>query len=718
MIHSRWLSRAATTLLLIGVSLSPLTAQAQTAAPTQPPTTAATATSTATLTASAPAITPATPALTSAATVAVTSVPTSAATIAATGIGTSAATSGATVAASLAATAAGTSATTAAANSITIDGSKIVSSLVSAASDAYAKQTAGFKADVQVSGTSSGFDRLCSGALDVAMATAGVSDAQVNACSAGKVSFVELLIGFNAAVIVTNNASKVTCVDPAQVAALLTPAAAGTVKDFNQLAAGTTTPQAAQPISAVYAGQDVNARTLISVLVPGQTLRTDFNVQPDGATAIDKLVADANGVAIVTLAEFQKAQASGKAVRALSIGSGTSCTAADPVDLEQGRYAAGQPLYLYVNAVSLSRTPVSSFLTYLVGKDGQAAVTTAGFTPANETDYTRDQTYLAAQQTGRTFSRISSVNIPATTTGAVTIDGAPELHDALTALGTGFQPLYGKIALTQTLFGNDEGFQKLCAGSIDLSAATRLPTADETAACQKTGITPLPLTLGTSGVVLLINPKNTWATCLTLDQIAKLFGIAADGKVKKWSDVDAKFPATDLLILSPADGDQTTDLLILKSVKGTAPVARTDMTVNADPLYRAAGTANVDGAITYMSYADYRKVQSKITPVQVNSGAGCIAPTDKTLADGTYPLAQSQYIFLNQKAFARPEVKAFVWYFLSDDALAVLQTKSTLIGLDRAGFQSTRDKVLTLFSTVPTQTPTITPTLIPTIKAP
>ncbi|MHB8752051.1 MAG: PstS family phosphate ABC transporter substrate-binding protein, partial [Aggregatilineales bacterium] len=268
-----------------------------------------------------------------------------------------------------------------------------------------------------------------------------------------------------------------------------------------------------------------------------------------------------------------------------------------------------------------------------------------------------------------------------------------------------FQPLYTKITVTQTPFGNDTGFSNLCAGSVDLIGATRLPTDAETAACKANTINPIQLTLGGQGVVLLINAGNTFATCLTTDQLAKLFGIASDSKVKKWSDVDSKFPATDLLLLSPNDGDLMTDLLITKTVKGVAPLARTDMTPNSDPLYRAAGTANVAGAITYMSYTDYKKVTAKVTVVQVDGGKGCVTPSDKTLADGTYPLSQQIYLFLNPAAFARPEVKAFVWYLLSDDALAVLSSKSDLVGLDRGGFVSARDVALTLFAQAPAGTP-------------
>ncbi len=596
-------------------------------------------------------------------------------------------------------------ATAPAAPAFTIDGSKIVSPILTQATAAYSQQHPNVTASIAVSGTSAGFDKLCSGTVDMAMANAGITDQQAAACDSQKVQYVELLLGFDAAVLVVNSASQINCLATSDVITLLSPSAVGKFQNWNQLAQATTTPLPSQPLSAIYSTQDTRARDLISTLIPGGTLRSDISVQPDEATAITKLIADANGVALLTLADYQKSQADGKAVRALDLQNGTVCTTANALNLGNNRYPAGESLYLYVNAASLSRAPVADFLNYLVSADGQKAVTGANFTPADPTVYTRDQTYLTAKQTGRTFSRIQSVNIAADTAGTIKVNGSPAAFDAIKAVSDAFQPLYTKITLTQTPFGNDSGCRNVCAGGVDLIGATRLPTDAETSQCKANSINPIQLTLGAQGVVLLINAGNTFATCLTTDQLGKLFGIASDSKVKKWSDVDSKFPATDLLLLSPNDGDLMTDLLITKTVKGVAPLARTDMTQNSDPLYRASGTANVAGAITYMSYTDYKTVTSKLTLVQVDSGKGCVAPSDKTLADGTYPLSQQIYLFLNPAAFARPEVKAFVWYLLSDDALAVLSSKSNLVGLDRAGFISARDTALTLFAQTPAGTP-------------
>ena len=594
----------------------------------------------------------------------------------------------------------------------TVDGSKIVSPILAQATAAYSATHPDVKASLQVSGTSGGFDKLCASGIDLAMANGGISDAQSAVCDSNKVQYVELLLGFDAAVIVVNNSSKLTCVAPADVAALLSPAAAGKIQNWNQVPTGTpTTPLPDQTVTTVYASNDSRARDLISALVPGGAVRGDIKLQTTGAVAVDNVIADANSIAILSLADYQQAKNSSKTVKALDLKNGNVCTNTDTVNLEAARYPSLQALYLYVNVAALNRNPVSDFLKYLVGPDGQNAVTAAGFGTASTTSYTRDQTYLDSKQTGRTFSRIQAVNVAADTAGTLTVNGSPAAFASIKAESDAFAPRYSKITLTQTPYGNDAGFAKLCAGVADLIGATRVPTAAETTACTANQISPIKLTLGSDAVVLMINAGNTFAACLTTDQIAKLFGAAADGKVKKWSDVSDQFPATDLLILTPADGSLTTDLLVSKTVAGIAPLPRTDTTANDDPLYRATGTANVAGAITYASYADYQKIKAantKVTTVQINGGKGCVAPTDQTLADGTYPIAQTVSLYLNPTSFSRPEVKAFVWYLLSDDALAVLSGKALFTGLDRSSFVTAREPALALFAKPPAA-PVLTP---------
>src|SRR5262249_23603970 len=217
---------------------------------------------------------------------------------------------------------------------------------------------------------------------------------------------------------------------------------------------------------------------------------------------------------------------------------------------------------------------------------------------------------------------------------------------------------------------------------------------------QQANVQTLRLQLGAQALVVVVNAKNTAVTCLTTDEIGKLFGIDSTSKVKKWSDVNAKFPGTDLLVITPTDGDPQTNFLLAKSIKAVAPLRRTDTNENDDPLWRAAAVQNVEGGITYMAYSDLKKSTSSVKAIQVDAGKGCVEPNEGNIKNGTYPLAEPLYIVLNLNTFSRADIKAFAWFLLSDDGLTVIN-KQGLVGTDVAGITAARDIALARFSQNP-----------------
>src|SRR5258706_12004915 len=64
------------------------------------------------------------------------------------------------------------------ANAVTVDGSSIVSPVVKYAADAYQKDHKDAKITVKVSGTDAGFEKLCAGSIDMAMAARNMNDAE------------------------------------------------------------------------------------------------------------------------------------------------------------------------------------------------------------------------------------------------------------------------------------------------------------------------------------------------------------------------------------------------------------------------------------------------------------------------------------------------------------------------------------------------------------
>src|SRR5689334_17112409 len=81
------------------------------------------------------------------------------------------------------------------ANTVTIDGSAIVSPILKTASQRYQETNKDTKIELNVSGTGGGFEKLCGGTLDVNMAVRPITDSEAAACQNKNVQFIELLIG-------------------------------------------------------------------------------------------------------------------------------------------------------------------------------------------------------------------------------------------------------------------------------------------------------------------------------------------------------------------------------------------------------------------------------------------------------------------------------------------------------------------------------------------
>ena len=575
-------------------------------------------------------------------------------------------------------------------NRITFDGSALVATVVNKAKERY---TGAALPEIATNGTSAGIDALCAGTVDVAMSYGPMTEAQIAACAAKNVTFVETLLGYNAAVIAVNAGSPATCLSVDQVGQLLSPSS--TVNNWRTIEEVLGESQ----ITAFYGPPATDGepiRFLLDRAIAGEGLRPDIQPLESAAAIGDKLTTETLTVGIMSLADFSTLTAQGKQIRALQIKDGTVCTEPSAVNLDEGRYPLSESLLMYVSTAALDRAPAADFVNFLLGTNGQRAVRETNFTAASDALYARGQNYVQTRRTGRTFSRLQAVRIPADTAGAVVIDGSPDVFSTLSAINAPFTPRYTRITFTTAAYGNAAGYRKLCAGAADVIGATRPATEAEAAACQTANIQTLQIPLGYEALVVLVSGKNTFAKCLSLENLDRVFN--AKYTPKQWSGVAQGFPDLDILPLTPEAGSPEIDFLLARSSNGAvAPLLRADVTANRDALFRAAAVQNVEGGVTFVRWDEYLQVKSDVRAVQIDAGNGCVIPSEQSIKDGTYGLARPKYAILNLNNLTRPELRAYAWHLLSDDALTVLGREG-LVGLELNTFIATRELLLERFA--------------------
>ena len=69
---------------------------------------------------------------------------------------------------------------------------------------------------------------------------------------------------------------------------------------------------------------------------------------------------------------------------------------------------------------------------------------------------------------------------------------------------------------------------------------------------------------------------------------------------------------------------------------------------------------------------------------------GCVAPNADTIASGEYPMSRPLFIYVNMdEAASRPELAAFVDYYLSDQGIAAV-TEADYIAVTPDVLEQTR----------------------------
>ncbi|MGB8858824.1 MAG: substrate-binding domain-containing protein [Ilumatobacteraceae bacterium] len=243
----------------------------------------------------------------------------------------------------------------------------------------------------------------------------------------------------------------------------------------------------------------------------------------------------------------------------------------------------------------------------------------------------------------------------------------------------------GELAVTVEGPGTGDGFKKFCAGEADISDASRKIKDEEAASCAEAGVEFVELEIAIDGLTVATSPKNDAVTCLDIPALYALIGPESEG-FAKWSDAQALatelgstsvLPDADLTITGPGPESGTYDSFVEFAIKKIAEgrtqevTTRTDYTQSPNDNVIVEGIEGADTSLGWVGFAFYTAEQDRMKALEIDKGDGCVAPTPETIADGTYPLSRSLYIYVNKASLAdNPAVGSFVDLYLSEAGIA------------------------------------------------
>jgi phosphate transport system substrate-binding protein len=223
------------------------------------------------------------------------------------------------------------------------------------------------------------------------------------------------------------------------------------------------------------------------------------------------------------------------------------------------------------------------------------------------------------------------------------------------------------VNVTVGISGTGGGFERFCAGETDISNASRpIDEEEEVPLCAEAGVEYTEFQVGVDALTVVVNPENDWATCLTIEQLNKMWEPAAEGKIDNWNQIDPSFPDQALALAGPGTDSGTFDYFT-DEVNGEEGASRSDYTASEDDNVTVQAVAGDPGGLGYLGFSYYEENLDSLKAVEIDGGEGCVAPSVEAARDGTYtPLSRPLFIYVKNESLARPEVHGFVEFFLTN----------------------------------------------------
>lgn len=269
--------------------------------------------------------------------------------------------------------------------------------------------------------------------------------------------------------------------------------------------------------------------------------------------------------------------------------------------------------------------------------------------------------------------------------GNINISGSSTVEPVSRKAAELYEEICPEAIITVDGPGTGDGFKLFCQGDTDVSDASRAIKDSEAEACAEAGIEFTELKVAFDGIAVMTNPANE-IECLSFVDLYALLGGQSEG-FENWSDANdlgaslgstvAPYPEAPLAISAPGTESGTYDSFIEIVLEGIGEeeegedgqFIRQDFAGNADDNVIIEGIAGSDTSLGWVGFAFAEENLDRVReiPVSEEPGGDCISPTVETIADGSYPVSRSLYIYVNNAKVAdNPALAGYIDFYLND----------------------------------------------------
>jgi len=268
--------------------------------------------------------------------------------------------------------------------------------------------------------------------------------------------------------------------------------------------------------------------------------------------------------------------------------------------------------------------------------------------------------------------------------------------------------------------GTGDGFALFCNGETDISDASRAIKEEEAALCQESTVEYVELLVAFDGLSVITSEENE-ISCLSFLDLYALLGPESEN-FENWSEANdlaaeleaefgedmgasnAPYPDLSLEITAPGEESGTYDSFVelvfgdiaeARAAGGSITeeqikTSRIDYTASANDNVIVENISGSPGSLGWVGLAFASEAEG-VKLLEVDGGDGCVAPSDETVADESYPVSRPLFIYPSLAAIeSNPAVAPFVEFYISEEGLA-LAGEVGYVALNEEQSQATRD---------------------------
>jgi len=249
----------------------------------------------------------------------------------------------------------------------------------------------------------------------------------------------------------------------------------------------------------------------------------------------------------------------------------------------------------------------------------------------------------------------------------VTIQGTLELENLVIAIRDAYLEANPDRAVEiDPRGGLSGGFAALCNGEVDIVMSTAPISDSQMAACSRNEQDFIETVLAYE-VITLLAPPAVDQTCVPLDQVQDIWQLGGP-EAPVWADLGATTLDSEIAFYGPGDLDPA--YLLFGDLVPAGDLREDIVTVDDAAAIVDAVMADESSAMGFLSLADLGALNTGGTlfPLDImNADGQCTPPTVSTVSSGEYPLARTDYLYVNANSAQNPDVQAFLQFALEAD---------------------------------------------------